>query len=138
MKHAFSTSLAVCIFSLAGLSDAASIVISEPAIPRSYEGFTAQVTFDAPYCVSAAYPLIGEGELRADLFSITLSHLKPGACGNTFRVSVPGLPAQVVAPAARVEARLHLVWHALGLRHDAARADDVGRQHDAIERRCIG
>ena len=95
MKHAFSTSLAVCIFSLAGLSDAASIVISEPAIPRSYEGFTAQVTFDAPYCVSAAYPLIGAGELRADLFSITLSHLKPGACGNTFRVSVPGLPAQV-------------------------------------------
>ena len=63
---AFST-FAVCI-PLAGLSDAASIVISEPAIPRSYEGFTAQVTFDAPYCVSAAYPLIGEGELRADRF----------------------------------------------------------------------
>ena len=94
MKHllwAITTSFALVS---AGIAHAASIAISEPAVPRSYENFIGQVTFDAPYCVSASYPLIGEGELRDNVFSVTLSHLKPGACSNTFRIAIPGLPAQ--------------------------------------------
>ncbi len=95
MKHSFWLTATAIAFTLAGPAHSASLAISEPAAPRSYENFIAQVTFDAPYCVSASYPLIGEGELRDDVFSVVLSHLKPGACSNTFRIAIPGLPAQV-------------------------------------------
>ena len=95
MKHLLlSTTTAFALVS-AGIAHAASFAISEPAAPRSYESFIGQVTFDASYCVSTSYPLIGEGELRDNVFSVVLSHLKYGACSNTFRVAVPGLPAQV-------------------------------------------
>jgi len=95
MKQFFFFSVLTGVFCVAGTATATSITLAEPATPRSYERFAAEVTFDASYCVSAAYPLIGEGELRDNVFSITLSHLKPGVCTQTFRVAVPGLPSQV-------------------------------------------
>ena len=96
VMHAFFRWVAVTSALVgAGLATAASISVSAPAAPRSYESFTVQVAFDASYCVSSTYPLIGDGELRGNVFSITLSHLKPGPCTNVFSVVVPGLPAQV-------------------------------------------
>lgn len=95
MKRLLIKLTTVGLLCFGGVVHAASITISEAASPRSYERFVAEVTFDTAYCVSASYPLIGDAELRGDMFSVTLSHLKSGPCTNAFRVSVPGLPAQV-------------------------------------------
>lgn len=68
-------------------------IATEPAAPTAYSPFVARVTFLNSYCISGTYPLVGEATFLANTLTMTFSQLKPGPCGRTHTVTIPGLPA---------------------------------------------
>lgn len=85
----FMFAVALASLTLLGLAQAS---IRVPSSIRDYDPFTATVTFSQPYCLSDTYPLVGETDLKGQVLSIVLPHLKTGPCSSSRQVKVPGLP----------------------------------------------
>lgn len=66
--------------------------ITTPASIREYDPFTARVTFNTAYCLSDTYPIFGEVDLKGNVLSVVLTHVKTGPCVASRDVRIPGLP----------------------------------------------
>lgn len=76
------------LISLAGGIADAAINASSPA---PWQPFLLSVTFSQPLCTADDHPLLAEAELKAYKLSLTLTHIRNGACSNTKQIRVPAL-----------------------------------------------